>query len=90
MYNNPTCFSTQRCQCEVCVIMPTAIECVCCAENNNVQGKMANYHAKTGKQLRCITQHPGFHTVCLDEYVLDTAYSHYKQQYGQQIYNMNE
>ena len=32
--------------------------------------------------LDCITAHPGFHTVCLDRWVLQTAYYQYRQQYG--------
>ena len=31
----------------------------------------------------CIIGHPGFTTVCLDPWVLQTAYYAYKQQYGQ-------
>ncbi|KAK3084414.1 hypothetical protein FSP39_013231 [Pinctada imbricata] len=70
--------------------MPTALECLCCGENAHAQAKIGIYKDKTGKQLKCITQHPGFNTVCLDEEVLETAYSHYKQQYGQQIHDMNQ
>ena len=29
----------------------------------------------------CITEHTGFTTVCLDRWVLDTAYLQYRQQY---------
>ena len=33
--------------------------------------------------LVCITQHPGFQTVCLNRWVLQTAWYQYKQQYHQ-------
>ena len=29
----------------------------------------------------CITQHPGFHAVCFNRWVLQTAWYQYKQQY---------
>lgn len=31
----------------------------------------------------CITQHPGFQAVCLNRWVLQTAWYQYKQQYHQ-------
>ena len=31
----------------------------------------------------CITQHPGFQAVCLNRWVLQTAWYQYKQQYSQ-------
>lgn len=34
-------------------------------------------------EIECITTHPGFHSVCLDPWSLQTAYLHYRQQYGQ-------
>jgi hypothetical protein len=33
--------------------------------------------------VSCITIHPGFHNVCLDFWVLQTAFYFYHQQYGQ-------
>lgn len=38
-------------------------------------------------EVECITDHPGFEPVCLNTYVLDTAYNQYKQQYNRQIQN---
>ena len=32
--------------------------------------------------VECITEHPGFATVCLDVWVLQTAYYQYRQHYG--------
>ena len=35
---------------------------------------------------RCIVQHPGFEAVCLNVWVLQTAWLQYKQQYGSSAY----
>ena len=32
---------------------------------------------------QCICEHPGFHPVYLDRYVLQVAYYQYRQQYGE-------
>lgn len=32
--------------------------------------------------IKCITQHPGFEGVCLNEWVLEMCYYSYRQQYG--------
>ena len=32
----------------------------------------------------CVTEHEGFDAVCLNRWVLQTAYYQYKQQYGKQ------
>ena len=34
----------------------------------------------------CITNSPGFGTVCLDRWVLQAAWYHFKQQYGNNAY----
>ena len=33
-------------------------------------------------ELLCITDHPGFHAVCLNVWTLQTAYYQYRQEYG--------
>ncbi|XP_077544608.1 uncharacterized protein LOC144157684 [Haemaphysalis longicornis] len=53
------------CTCGLCVAMPTLAECVCCREIPEATAKQA---------AGCITAHPHFHTLCLDEVVLDVAY----------------
>ena len=35
----------------------------------------------------CITGHPGFHGVCLDMWVLQTAYFSFRQRYGRGAMN---
>lgn len=62
-------------------------ECICCQEIDPVvntclslvdDGEMyANQPTPT-----CITQHPGFMTVCINKWVLRTAWFQYKQQYA--------
>ncbi|XP_071511575.1 uncharacterized protein [Diadema antillarum] len=58
--------------------MPSVQESICCKEINEIVEKMDSYNGS----LDCITEHPGFLTVCLDEYVLETAYFQYHAQYG--------
>ena len=64
--------------------MLTLQENICCKELEQVVSKMEEYSAEdaTRDPLDCITAHPGFHTVCLDRWVLQTAYYQYRQQYG--------
>ena len=40
--------------------------------------------------IRCMTEHPGFEAVCLNEYVLETAYYSYRQHHGQHDGNLTE
>ena len=49
---------------------------VCCSEIPQIQEK------KAAVAVQCIVNHPGFQTVCLDVYVLQTAYYSYCQHYG--------
>jgi len=65
--------------------MPTARECVCFLEIS----KVVDVKNETDN-IQCITDHPGFHPVCLDEYVLRVAYYQYRQQYGNRPEQENE
>nr|XP_022289218.1 uncharacterized protein LOC111101162 [Crassostrea virginica]XP_022311416.1 uncharacterized protein LOC111116718 [Crassostrea virginica]XP_022323186.1 uncharacterized protein LOC111124538 [Crassostrea virginica]XP_022323187.1 uncharacterized protein LOC111124538 [Crassostrea virginica]XP_022329137.1 uncharacterized protein LOC111128038 [Crassostrea virginica] len=71
--------NTNWCMCGSCVVMPTARECICCQESDRVNSKRESFNPDTP----CITQHPGFSSVCLDVYVLETAYYQYRSQYGE-------
>jgi len=57
--------------------------CICCQEIEAVKNK--NIEAVTSGECQeeptCITQHPGFHPVCINRWVLQTAWFQYKQQY---------
>lgn len=72
-----------RCKCGSCQRLNRVVECICCAEIDCVVAK--NNDAVEAEGLAeppiCITQHPGFHTVCLNRWVLQTAWYQYKQQY---------
>ena len=67
-------------------MMATPRECICCREITRVVSKFA----QTDAVVQCITEHPGFATVCLDVWVLQTAYFQYRQQYGVQNGLLNE
>ena len=58
-------------------------ECVCCSEIDCVVAKNNEAVEAEGlnEPLVCITQHPGFNAVCLNHWVLQTAWYQYKQQY---------
>ena len=60
--------------------MPTAHESVCCAEIGQ----------RPDKQTKCITEHPGFQSTCLDVWVLETAYYAFRQQHGADNHTGNE
>ena len=53
--------------------MPSVEECICCCEIARVVAKLEDSGAS------CITE---FDAVCLNKWVLQTAYYQYKQQYG--------
>ena len=60
-------------------------ECVCCQEVEKVKEKL-DLQAVEGNEPTCITLHPGFAAVCLNIYVLQTAWYQYRQQYGTKAY----
>ena len=64
--------------------MATETESHCCSEIGEISSKIEQYNKEgtTTNHVTCITDHPGFRTVCLDRYVLETAYFQYRQQYG--------
>ncbi|XP_061891649.1 P2X purinoceptor 7-like [Entelurus aequoreus] len=77
--------NTEWCTCHNCVNMETVAECVCCRELDAVARRMEEKRVET-----CIIDHPGFPSVCLDEWVLQTAYYAYQQQYGVLQQQQNE
>ncbi|XP_077991063.1 uncharacterized protein LOC144445398 [Glandiceps talaboti] len=66
------------CSCTQCQEMLKQVDSICCCEIDDVKKKMDELDAETN----CITDHPGFIPVCLNEWVLQTAYFQYRQQYG--------
>ena len=75
--------SQNRCTCGNCQVMGRAEAYVCCREIEAVQNK--NIEVVTSGERedppQCITQHPGFHAVCLNRWVLQVAWYQYKEQY---------
>lgn len=59
--------------------MNTASECVCCKEVSEIVEKMDEFDP----DMSCITSHPGFTSVCLDVWVLQTAYYQLRQEFGE-------
>ena len=53
------------CLCGRCVVMPTALECVCCREVEAVRSKLTS-----NATVQCISQHHEFKGVCIEQYVL--------------------
>ena len=62
-------------------------ESVCCQEIKEVKWK--NEQVAQVEQLEipgCITDNPGFQAVCLNQWVLQAAWSQYRQEYGTRAY----
>ena len=58
--------------------MTTSHENICCSEVDRVVEKKE----EGSSAISCIIDHEGFHSVCLDVWVLQTAYFNYRQHYG--------
>ena len=56
---------SEWCTCGMCAAMPSAVECICCQEIDELNWKLHG--------LACITEHGNFSSVCLNEDVLRTA-----------------
>ena len=52
--------------------MPTTHESVCCKKIGQLWQKVEEQWPET--QISCITEHPGFQSICPDVWVLETAY----------------
>ena len=54
------------CQCELCSIMPTVKECLCCNEDAaNVVNKLYE------ENMECVSEHVDFPVICLNKVVLE-------------------
>ena len=58
--------------------MTTQAESVCCHDYRQTLSTIGEAEFP----IDCITEHPGFSTVCLDVHVLRTAYQHWRQDLG--------
>ena len=54
----------------------------CCHECEKTKSKIDEGNNQVDQQFVCITSHPGFRSVCLDPWVLETAYYAYRQDWG--------
>ena len=78
--------------------MPSQVECLCCKEIVPVMSVMSEFNESHRDSngispvtpVICITGHLGFSSVCLNEWVLQTAYYQYRQQYGTYHAPINE
>jgi hypothetical protein len=70
-----------RCVCGKCEIMETPVENACCKEKDPIARTIQEFNEDHGGNIRCIMEHHGFQSNCMDVWVLQTAYMHYKQQY---------
>ena len=63
-------------------------ESICCQEVDAVRNKILAdiMEERLQAEPRCIVQHPGFEAVCLNIWVVQTAWLQYKQQYGSSAY----
>lgn len=48
-------------------------ECVCCREIPQFVQRLQQWQSEGGEEIKCITQHPGFRDVCLNQWVLEAA-----------------
>ena len=73
------------CTCENCQILNRNEECRCCSEFPKMCNEIreAVEMGEVAEAPVCITQHPGFQAVCLNKWVLQTAWYWHKQQYSQ-------
>ena len=62
--------------------MPTPMECVCCKEITAVVNKCEHMDLSEPSAVGCIINHDGFDPVCLNVWVLQTAYFNYRCHYG--------
>ncbi|MEE6483284.1 hypothetical protein FKM82_013492 [Ascaphus truei] len=65
------------CGCKMCYDI--AEECICCHGIQEMVTKMEDF------DVSCITSHPGFETVVLDRFVLETAYCGYHRAVQQSL-----
>ena len=74
-YPDPNLFCfLRRCQCFKCITMAEERECNCCHESED-----RRMSSLLDEGIQCITENPGFQSVCLNPWVLETAYNSFKQ-----------
>eukprot|EP00795_Rhopilema_esculentum_P011048 gene11048-19899_t len=72
------------CSCGHCQIMPKANECICCQEIPEVSQKLEEIGEcdQGNDRSSCITDTDALRAVCLNKWVLQTAFYQYSAQYN--------
>lgn len=72
-----------RCECGHCNLehLQKASECVCCVEVEKCQAALSSEQVleDTVEPPACITDHPGFRSVCLDKWSLRVSAEKYRR-----------
>ncbi|XP_039540209.1 P2X purinoceptor 7-like [Pimephales promelas] len=68
------------CLCGKCEAMFSAEESQCCREVDAYWALVENVTPRL--DVQCLTLHPGFEACCLNPYVLQIAYMHFRQDHG--------
>ncbi|XP_063595762.1 uncharacterized protein LOC134772652 [Penaeus indicus] len=72
------------CECGQCCNWATPEENSCCQEKVPVVNTIEEYNDGYG-QIKCITEHPGFNSQCLDIWVLQQTYlQNYRKKYNEE------
>ena len=73
-----------RCECGNCIPMPTPIECVCYKEITTVVNKCERMDLRVNHlpSSASLIMHDRFDPICLNMWVLQTAYFNYRHHYG--------
>ncbi|XP_041830022.1 uncharacterized protein LOC121632513 [Melanotaenia boesemani] len=80
---------TAWCLCGHCQPMSSAEESICCREIPAIWSLVEDLHPQP-EGITCVGQHPGFSACCLNPWVLQVAYSAFKQEHGPLDLTQNE
>ena len=81
-------FLPNRCKCGNCSRehLSNAHECVCCMEIDECQqalnSELVIFDVGQNANLKCITEHPGFNTICLQRWSLRMSSDRYKTKHN--------
>ena len=69
----------KRCSCERCEEMPTQTENICCHYYSQFKVRLVG---RDGTKYNCITETPGFHSICIDMDNAEMCYYEFRESYG--------
>lgn len=70
--------------------METENACKCCCEVVEVTEMCLKLKINKKLDFKCITLHPGFDPICINEFALENSYKRYKKRFGETISDANE